>query len=244
VKTTFVKAGISVMIAAVMLSSCQKGNLSPGTALSEQLSMGVKVDSAITYFAVNNTGVTVVNGASIAAASISVTSAIANINGFRFEGKRRGLQIKLKSNNLSTGDLIAAKTSMTSIYLDTGAYTEIKIKVEFSKSATTTLPLIIKGNFTTSTGTVIPLEFDLNDNVLITMGANDVVVDGKAALVSIITLHLNKLLTGIGEADAVAATQTNGTIIISSTSNSAIYNKILNNLASCADSNGFQHTDK
>lgn len=241
-KTTFVKTGISIMIAAAMLTSCKKGDPSYATA-SAQLSMGIKADNAITSFA-SNTGGQAVNSTNSVAAGIAFTSAIANISGFKFEAKRKGVQIEVKSNNLTTVDLFAISPSMTGVSLDTGTYAEIEIRVAFTKSSTTTLPLVVKGNFTTSTGTVIPFEFDLNDNAEIKAEAHDVVVDGKASFVNIVTLHLNKLLAGVSAAEVAAATQTSGTIIVSSTSNSSIYNKILNNLTSCGESNGFERHDR
>ena len=207
-KTTFVKTGLCVMMAVAMLTSCKKGDPTYATASSSaQLSMGVKADNTVTSLAANASG-QAVNSTSSVASNITFTSAIANISGFKFEAKRKGLQIEVKSHGLTTVDLFAISPSMTGISLDTGTYAEIEIKVQFTKSNTTALPLVAKGNFTTSTGTVIPFEFDLNDNAEIKAEAHNVVVDGKANLVNIITLHLNKLLAGVSAADVAAATQT------------------------------------
>ncbi len=244
-KTTFLKTGISIMIAAAMLASCKKGGSYSTVLSSAQLSMGVNADNAATSLATtNNTGTPAASSTGSAASSINFTSAIANISGFKFEATRKGLQIDVRSNNLSTVDLFAINPSMTGITLDTGTYTEIEIRVEFSKSSTSTLPLVLKGTFTTSTGTAIPIEFDLNDNAEVSAAAHDVVVDGKTNLTSIVTMHLGKLLAGISSADIAAATQTNGTIIISSTSNQSIYNRVLSNFSSCGDWDGFEHHDR
>lgn len=241
-KKTFVKTGISMMIAAALLASCKKSGPTYITASSSQLSMGIKADNAITPL--NATGATALSSTPQPSATVTFTSAIANISGFKFEAKKKGVQIEVESKNLSTIDLFAINPTLIGITLDTGTYSEIELRVEFAKSSTATLPLVVKGTFTTTGGTVVPVEFDLNDNAEIKVEQQNVVVDGKTNLTNVVVLHLNKLLTGVSSADLNAATLTNGTIIISSSSNSSIYNRILNNLSSCGDSNGFEHHNK
>jgi len=241
-KTTFVKTGICIMMAAALLASCKKSGPTYVTASSSQLSMGIKADNAITPL--NATNATALNSSPQTSAMVTFTSGIANISGFKFEARKKGLQIEVQSRGLSTIDLFAINPTMIGITLDTGTYTEIELRVEFTKSSTATLPLVLKGTFTTTSGTVIPVEFDLNDNAEVKVEQHDAVVDGKTNLTNVVMLHLNKLLTGVSPADLSAATQTNGTIIISSSSNNSIYKRILDNLSSCGDSNGFEHHDR
>jgi hypothetical protein len=52
---------------------------------------------------------------------------------------------------------------------------------------------------------------------------------------TIVMLHLDKIVAGITAADMNAAVKTAGVIIISSTSNMSLYNKIKLNVVTCGD---------
>jgi len=254
-KTRILKAGTLMIAAATMLTiSCKKGPnggsyLSAPTT-SSQMSFAVNADngtgtstSGTNSLATNSTGSNNNNGTG-ASTSVNWTAGIANISGFKFEAKKRGVQIEITSKNMATVDLFAATPPSIGATIDTGTYSEIEVRIEFSQTNGTNLPLVIKGTFTPATGAAIPIEFDLNDNAEVRVESQNVVVDGKTDISTIVTMHLNKLLSNVSTTDLANATQTNGTIVISKTSNNNIYGRILNNLSSCGDSHGFDHHDR
>ena len=232
---------MATMIAgtATFLSSCKKDNSAgvPSSTSTSQMSFGINSDNATTNFSA-------LGGASSGAAAITWTSGMANISGFRLEATKKGFQIEIRSNNLTNVDLFAINPSLVGATIDTGVYTQIEVRVELSQSSNGTLPLTLKGNFTNSGGTVIPIELDFNDNAEIRAEASNVTIDSKTDITSIVTMHLNKLLAGVSANQLNNATLTNGTLIISSSSNTVIYNEIKNAITNCGDDDGFVRHDK
>jgi len=246
-KTVILRVGMVAMAASLFFAACKKGSNAPAgstiAASSSQLSMGLKADNAsmsVTDAGTNST--TAVNAVS-AVGSVNITSGTANISGFKFEARRHNLEVEVESKAMTSIDLFAINPALIGIALDTGAYSSIELRVEFTKSSSDT-PLSLKGTFTNSAGTAIPLAVYINDNAEVKVEAQNVNVDGMTDLSSFVTMHINKLFNTVRLSDLGSATQTNGTIVISNSSNTGIYNRILSNLLSCGDSDGFQHHDR
>jgi hypothetical protein len=173
---------------------------------------------------------------------LTFTSGTANISQFKFEAKRNGVEIEVTSKKLTNIDLFAASPSIAGVTIDTGTYREIELRAIFQKSAdTTAIPLQLKGSFTASGGTVIPIEFDLNDNATIKSEVEDVHVTSTTDFAALIHVHLRKLESGVTAADLEAAKLTNGILVISNSSNTAIYNKILSNFTNCGEAEFHGH---
>jgi hypothetical protein len=243
-KNKLIASSIAVLLATTSLISCKKDSTS-SASLTPQVSFALSTDNAITTFAVSpgSNGLTV-SAVSTGAASVKWTAGTANIARFKLEAKKGNTKIEITSKNLSNVDLFSISPSLISSTIDTGTYKEIEIRAELEKSTSTTLPLILKGSFTTASGLVVPIEFDYNDNATIKAEADNVVVDGKTDLTTILNMHLNKLLAGVTAADIDATTRTSGTILISGTINASLYNKIKVNIESACSSKGFEHHDK
>jgi len=133
-------------------------------------------------------------------------------------------------------DLFALTPSVVMATLDTGTYKEIEVRVELVQSAdTSAIPLKLKGTFTAADGTVIPVEFDVNENLTIKAEASNVVLHNTGNLSTIVQLHLDKIVAGITASDLNAAAKTGGVIVISNTSNVSLFNKIKFNVEGCGD---------
>jgi hypothetical protein len=238
------RTGIIALVAltALSLAACKKSGNSPSSTNS-QLTFQMKADNSSTNLAAT----TSTNGLATSStftgiAGLTFTSGTANISQFKFEAKRNGVEIEVTSKKLTNIDLFAASPSIAGVTIDTGTYREIEIRAIFQKSAdTTAIPLQLKGNFTASGGTVIPIEFDLNDNATIKSEVEDVHVTSTTDFAALIHIHLRKLESGVTAADLEAAKLTNGILVISNTSNTAIYNKILNNFTNCGEAEFHGH---
>jgi len=237
-------AAIVLAGTSTFLGSCKKDNTTPSSAGNSQLSFGVRADNGTGTSLSANSGNGSGNNTPSATASVNFTSGTANISGFRLEATKRGLQIEVRSNNLTNIDLFAINASVTGVTIDTGTYTHIEIRVELSKSSTAALPLMLKGTFTNASGTVIPIELDFNDDAEIRAEAQDVVVSSTTSLTTIVTMHLNKLLAGVSASQLNSATLTNGTLVISNSINTGIYNQVKNNISNCGDDGGFDRHDR
>ncbi|MDB5004655.1 MAG: hypothetical protein JWQ34_2880 [Mucilaginibacter sp.] len=241
--------GLYVLGIVSILSACKKNdNASLSTSTNTQMAFALSANGSVSPVSVsgNPDGLTT-NGLATNAsgnASITWTSGIANVSGFKLEAKKKGLDIEITSRNLTSINLFAATPATISAAIDTGIYREIELRVLFTKSATATLPLTLKGNYTSTTGTVTPIEFDFNDDATIKIAAENITVDGSTDIAAIAKLDVSKLVTGFAASALDNATRTNGTIVISSTANTNIYNFIKANINGCGRWGGFEHHDK
>ena len=234
------KKGIFAVIAltALSLAACKKTGNSPSSTKTSQLSFGVQADNATTNLAAaSTTGSKLATNSTFTGISgLVFTAGTANISQFKLEAKRNGVEIEVSSRSLTNVDLFAASPSIAGVTIDTGTYREIELRVLLQKTAdTSAIPLKLTGTFTTGGGTVIPIEFDLNDNVTIKSEVEDVTVTSTTDLAALIHIHLRKLEAGVTAADLEAATLTNGVIVISNKSNLSIYNKVLANFSNCGE---------
>ncbi|MDB4922518.1 hypothetical protein [Mucilaginibacter sp.] len=237
-KKNYVIKGLSLIVIALMFSACKKNSTSPSTS-GTKMAFAVSADNSASTFTSSASGLT-----TNATASITWTSGIANIAYFKLEAKKKNTEIEIKTKSLQHVDLFAPIPAVISSAIDTGTYSEIEIKIVLAKSTSGTIPLTLKGNFTTTSGSVIPIEFDFNDDAIIKAEAENVTVDGKTDVATTIKLHLNKLISSTAVATLEAATKTEGTIVISSTSNAAIYNIIKAKIIECGSFEKFEHHDK
>lgn len=232
------RTGIIALVAFTVLSlaACKKNGTTPSSKNS-QLTFQMQADNA----SANLSATTSASGLATSSTftgipGLTFTSGIANISQFKFEAKRNGVEIEVSSKKLTNIDLFAASPSIAGVTIDTGTYREIELRAIFQKSAdTTAIPLQLKGSFTSSGGTVIPIEFDLNDNATIKSEVEDVHVTSTTDFAALIHVHLKKLESGITAADLEAGKLTNGVLVISNSSNTVIYNKILNNFTNCGE---------
>jgi hypothetical protein len=238
-KKNLFMACLAIAFAATFLTACKKGNNSSPKSSTVNLAFGVTTDSAPASLPSAFPGSTA-SFASAAASTVVFTSGIANVTAFKLEATKHGVETEISSKNLSNIDLFAVVKSLTTTTIDTGIYTKVELRVLLSKSATSNIPLTLKGTFTSSTGTTTPIELDFNEDVIIKAEVENVIIDGTEDLTNMVTFHLNKLLTNVGSAILSNATLTGNTLVISSTSNTAIYNAIKANINLLASANGFE----
>jgi hypothetical protein len=241
-KYSIVKFGMAVLVASVTLASCKKDS-STSTSSSADLAFALTADNASSNLTTTSASGLQLN-AVVSNANIKWTSAIANISRFKLEAKKSNKEIEITTRNIANLDLLAIDPAMVTTKIDTGFYKEIEIKVQLIKSSGTDIPLTVKGTFTTTGGAIVPIEFDYNDNAIVKAEAENVTVDATTNVTARLSFHLNKLLSAIPASLIDAATRTNGAIIISSTSNANIYNKVSANLLLVCESHGFEKHKK
>jgi hypothetical protein len=246
-KNNLLKIGSVILVAGLLFTACKKGNSTASSSGSSKLDIGVKADNSTTALTNDVTGG--VSGSTLttqssSSANVTWTSGMATISRFEFEAKRNDLEFEVTSKKLTTIDLFAPVPASISVFLDTGVYKEIEIRAVLAKDTGKTIPLILKGNYTTSTGTVVPIEIDYNDPAVIKTEVNNVHVDSKTNLSTVITMHLTRLLSHVTAASLDAAVKTNGVIVISNTINRSIYMIIRDNIGSCGEDNGFDRRER
>lgn len=239
-KKTILMICLPVIMVSMVMVSCKKDSTSSSTP---QVSFALSADNTISPIsATNKSGGTIATASTTTTtttSSISWTSGIVNITQFKLEAKKNGKEIEIKSKNLSNVDLFTLSPSLISASIDTGTYKEIEVRAVFTKSTTADIPVKLKGTFTTAGGAIVPIEFDFNEDAVFKAEAANITVSSTTDFTAKLHLHLNIVLSDVVSAELDKATRTNGTIIISSSSNPLLYAKAIVNIANAMESKGF-----
>ncbi|MDP9047951.1 MAG: hypothetical protein M3N14_07425 [Bacteroidota bacterium] len=226
-------AALILFAGALSMSSCKKTALSPTSTGSHASFALMSSSSPASGVAAVDPNARVRAAVAASAPLITWTAGSANITRFEFEAKRNGVETSFETRNLSNVDLFALSPALASISIDSGTYKEIEVRLVLSQSATAAIPLTLMGTFTTPQDSVaVPVEFDFNQDLKLKAEAENVVISKTQNLKTLFMLNLNMISTGLSAADLHAATRTNGKVVISSTSNTALFNKIVSNLQS------------
>ncbi|GGH22784.1 hypothetical protein [Mucilaginibacter phyllosphaerae] len=242
-KKNLLKFSVLALLTSIAAVSCKKDS-TPATASTAEVAFALSADNASSTLVTKSVGNPAINVTGVTAASIKWTSAIANIGRFKLEAKKNGKEIEITTKNITNLDLFAIDPATIAAKIDTGNYKEISIKVLLVKSSGTDIPLTVKGTFTSAGGAAVPIEFDYNDNAILKAEVENVTVDATTDVTAKLNFHLNKLLTAIPSTQIDAATRTNGAIVISNASNTAIYNKVIANLLLAIEARGFEKHKK
>ncbi|TFF36112.1 hypothetical protein [Mucilaginibacter psychrotolerans] len=221
----------AIVALAVVTGSfgCKKDSgVTPSTAA--QISFGLKADNASMVLASTSGPVMNSVGTNATSSIITWTSGTANVSKFQFEAKKAGVKTEIEVPGANTINLFAVSPSLFPTKIDTGNYSEIEVKLALAPPAGNSIPFQLKGSFTKADGTAVPVELDVNEAMVLKTEITNVVIDATTDLKTTFTLHLNKLLSGVTLADLAAATATSGTVVLSSTSNTALFNKIKANV--------------
>lgn len=241
-KRSFLKVSLAVLLASSVMVACKKDSVSTSATASD-ISFAVSGDNAMSPIsATPNNGGIILNSTATSAstATISWTSAIANIAQFKLEAKKNGKEVEIKTSNLTNVDLFALTPSIITAKIDTGTYKEIELRAVFVKSTTADIPVRLKGTFTTAAGATVPVEFDFNEDAVFKAQANNVTVTADADITAKLNLHMNLVLSSVAASELDKATRTNGTILISSSTNQTLYAKALIGIARALESRGFE----
>ena len=202
------------------LFSCKKENTSSSSTLAYQVTT---TNRSYTIARLANTD----PGARVTTAGLQWTSGTASANLLKFEAKTSSNETEFKSNIQQQIDLFAAAASFGSISIQPGTYAEIEFKA-FLHANGSSPAFELNGQFN---GTAShPIVFRVNEDVIFKTEIKNITVTAATDYSALNTLALSNLTQGISEADLNNATLTNGTIVISSSSNTGLYNTILNNL--------------
>lgn len=174
------------------------------------------------------------------AGAITWTSGTAFANLLKFEAKSSsGSEVEYKTPVSQQVDIFSSlASSLGNVSVPAGTYSEIEFKA-FLTPGNGSAALEINGSFTSGSVTT-PVTFTVNSAVELKSEMHSVTVSSSADYTALTTLNLARLTQGVTEAMLNAATKTNGKIIISSSSNTSIYNILLSNLDN-SDEVEFEH---
>jgi hypothetical protein len=214
----------------ILSTSCKKSN-----------DLSVTGSSGINYELKATNSTTVINQrtSSPLAGTLVWTSGLGSASLIKFEAKSNNSKVEYKSNSLQHIDLFSSVNSkLGNITLPAGAYNEVEFKIVLNKTSTEAA-LELNGQFTIG-GVTTPVTFKVNSEVEIKAERNNVVVTDNNSYKALSTIDLSLLTKGITETMLKSAQLTNGTIVISSTSNANLYTALLASLVDL-DSCEFEH---
>ena len=204
---------ISFIAATTLLTTSCKKNNNNGTA-------GVKYQLQTT----NRSSVI----ARTTSGNILWTSGSAYATEVKFEAKKDNNEVEFKSQTAQLIDIFLPVATLSTITLNPGTYSEVEFEVELNPSGSNPA-LELNGQYTSGPVTT-PVKFTVNSPLELKNEKNNVVVTDNNSYKALTTLNLSLITTGVTETMLNNAVRTGGTILISSTSNSNIYNIILANL--------------
>lgn len=157
--------------------------------------------------------------------SINWTSAVINVRKIQFGAKREQQAVNLELKEIPAIDVLGLGQVASTVYLPVGTYGDVEIKVNFVESSTN-LPLVLKGIYTDASGVKTPIEFQFSQNLEFALKGQQLAVKASEKYIANVTLELNNLLKGIEISHLAQATRSNGTLLINSTTNRLLYEKL------------------
>ena len=200
-----------ITAATLFLASCKKEN-------TDSLGISYKLQTSNRSSTVGR----------VASGTIIWASGFGNASEIKFEAKGSNGEVEYKSNLQQRVDLFSGVSTLSNVTLPAGTYKEVEFKVELNPTATEPA-LLLNGNYA-STGPAVPIIFSISTPLEIETEMNNVTVLANNGYNALTTLNLSLLTRGITQAMLDNAVKTNGTIVISSSSNVNLYNIILNNV--------------
>lgn len=214
----------AILAGVILLSSCSKDDASG----SGQVSYKVKPTNftASVSSTVNGSGLIVIVNSN---SSLTWTSGNLNVSEIDFEAENGDQEIEYELKGQFNVDLLNISPTLGNVKIPAGTYDEVELKLELKPSATN-IPLSLKGVYTNSSGVKTPVEFHFNEEFEIEVEAENVTIGGSEDYIALINVQLNKFLLNVSSSDLDQAAKTNGSIIVSSSSNTSLYNKFKSNL--------------
>jgi hypothetical protein len=230
-------SAVMLLFLGVLLFSCDKSKDSSSA-------LQVKIQAT-------NKSSNVLKSATLATPLFSWNACTMNVSHIEFqaEGKetenaQNSYKVSYEWNGSKVVDLFNASSVIGDIVLDPGVYEEIKLEIEAAKSQNATVPVFyLVGTYTNTQGTVIPMEITMNEDFKFEVEKEGTTLDGTNDYSALVNLNLALLMSGVLESDLSAATLTDGKIIVNTTSNPTIYQKIKGKISSCEDVEYEDHGD-
>lgn len=234
---TSVNSFLFSIAAAILALSCQKDSIDSGNPIDQtSTSLDIKLQASNTSFSLQK--------ATSANPSLTWDSSYIVVSKIEFEAEKKdslsqaSMEINFEWKGPKTIDLFSLDAFVGSISLPPGVYHEISVKLESRRSDAGVSPVFfVAGSYTNAGGSVIPVVVFVNEDFEIRAKQEGFLLDASADdYTTLIHIHINLLMSGITTTDLENASQTDGTIVISASSNSDLYEKIYANLADCGES--------
>lgn len=221
---TNLKNALALLCVLVLFGSCQKDATGDGQLsyvfkpTNLAASLGTTASASGLVVAANSNG------------SMTWTSGTLNIQKIEFSAKRGLTTASAEYNNLTNIDILNTGTISGNVSLPTGTYDNIELKLRLVQS-NTNIPLVLKGTYTETSGTKIPVEVQFNEAYELKLNPPQLVIQGDKYTANV-TLDLTRMVKDLTASDfgQTTRTQPNNTILVTSSINPVLYAKLKANL--------------
>lgn len=207
---------VAILIAGLLITGCEKENDNPNGSIS---------------FKVNTTSSNTINLKSTAAANDLVfNSGTITIREVVFDGDTDTLSVSRTIEQIAYVDYATGDVSPEIVIeVPAGDYTSVNLGVEL-QDENSEPSVVIEGTYTNSSGEVIPIRFEFNSGEVFEATAPTVSIEAGADLFGKVTFDAASWFSTVSSSDLDEATLTDGKIIVSSTSNSDIFDIVADKL--------------
>lgn len=212
---------ILILVYTVLIWGCTKNTVATDTKLSYSFS-ATNLNASLSN-AAGASGLVVAAGTN---GSINWTTASINVSKVEFSATKTGTPISLESKNIYLVNALKPDSLSGTVSLASGVYEHNEFKLNMDASATNP-PLLLTGTYIEASGTKIPVRFEMNQTQSIKLEASKIEVTSGTYLAKV-SIQLNALVAGLTASDFGQTVRTgiSNSIIISSTINKTLYDKL------------------
>ncbi len=211
---------MTAIAAVTLIFGCKKAGNSNANAVAYQLKT-INRSTALAY----SPGSTINPIARVAGGSISWTSGYASAEEIKFEAEGSDSHVEFHSETPLKIDLFAPLASLGNINIPTGVYDTAQFEIDLAPT-TTDAALELHGLYNTT-----PVIFRINQSYEFDAEIPTINIADGQHYNAVTALNLATLTQGIASATLDAATKdSSGTVVISNSSNTSLYNSMISNL--------------
>jgi len=220
-----------------ILSSCQKNTSSN----SGQSALGFQMQAINKTFPVgtvlDNSG-NVTKDAVLDAAHNTGTfvfdTAVMNVSRIKFDAEehkinshRDSIEVMIEWSGPKTVDLLNMSDLIGQINLVQANYDRISVMMQSVRGDFGKSPVFyLAGTYTNDSAKVIPLQITIDESVSFSASESGAALDSTSNWVNLVQVNLSLVMSHVRQVNLDAATLTNGVLVVSSTSNIALYRNI------------------
>jgi hypothetical protein len=165
---------------------------------------------------------------SVNGAAITWTAGSAGVANDKIEARKNdSTAVEFKASPNLQVDLFGA-VNITNVAVPSGTFRNVEVRSELQPMGGQP-SLHLQGTYTAG-GVTTPVTFDVATAVNVTTHLDSIVITAAASYTALTTVTLVTLTQDVTEADMKLADRVSGNIVISATSSTTVYNKMLANL--------------
>lgn len=224
---------LTAAILGLLFTACKKSSNSYNSTSTYHPQVGYEL-------LVTNATYSVAPAPPAISSNLQWTSGFAYPDVITFQAQQNNLQVQFKSTSTAQIDLMAPlAVEFGNFTLPAGFYNQISLKIDLDRAGSNPI-MQLNGRFTND-AVSIPVMLQITNSILLQTELDSITITNDSSYVAITAIDLSTVTAGITGTMLLNAQLSNGTIVISSTSNQNLYSMVLENLESEHHHCDFEH---